>query len=228
VRLVSAVQSTLTCRFVFPDILPSLPGPGTAAFRSACKALGKFGLTAEKLSIDANATGLSDRHVTISLLGDAVVLRVHHEWLELFIPALLKGQESALVEIATEALAALARLDEHVADSRLVIHSLAHLKLVSMDPNDYVGEHLIGHSASFAPDAFAFNLIPQEGDGRDFGRLVIARSAPFPGAVFVDYLARYPRPQLSLEFVQQLQRDYNCSLSVLGLTETQPGASDHE
>ena len=221
-RAFSVLQSTLTCRFAFPDILPALPAPGTPSFVQLCRGLKKFGLTADKVSIETPTTKLSDVRATFSLLNDAVVLRVQYGWFELFVPRVIKGQEDSLVEIAAATLSTIAALDEHAVEGQLVVHSLAHLALESRDPDSYIAEHFASAKGIYEPDAFAFNVTRQPGEMRLSGRIVVARSV-IEGAVFVDYTAEYQQPRFTSELVQQLRGDYNDSLLQLGLSESEPG-----
>jgi hypothetical protein len=105
------MQSGLTCRFTFGNILPGLPAPGTPAFVQLCRELKRFGFNAEKFSLETPSTKLSDVRVTIALLQDGVTLRVQYEWLELVVPAFVQGQEDSLLDIVSTTLGALALLD---------------------------------------------------------------------------------------------------------------------
>jgi hypothetical protein len=211
----------VTCRYAFSNILPSLPGPGTPAFAQLCRELKRFGIAAERITFETPTSRLSDVRATISLLQDTVTLRLQYEWFELAVPALVQGQEDALIEIANIVLSALALMDENVSKGHLTVQSLAHLRLESGDPEPYIAEHLTGGDGSYRPDAFAFNLHSRENENRK-GRIVIARSAIFDGSVFVDYVAEYPVPQFTPELAHVVRTDYNARLSLLGLAEAQP------
>ncbi|MEO7652360.1 MAG: hypothetical protein ABIZ80_17990 [Bryobacteraceae bacterium] len=218
-RQFSAMQSALTCRFTFGNILPGLPVPGTPAFAQLCRELKKFGFSAEKFSFETPTAKLSDVRVTISILEDAVTLRVQYEWLELAVSTLLQEQENSLVDIINTTLQALALLDLDVWKGKLAVQHIAHLRLDSQDPDAYVGEHLMGGDASYRPDAFAFNLVSGGDVILKHGRIVIAVSAIFPGSVFVDYVAEYPNPKFTPDMVNAIRVDYNERLALLGLTE---------
>jgi len=195
-----------------------LPLPGTPAFVQLCRELKRFGFSAEKFSLDPS-TKLSDVRVTIALLQDAVTLRVQYEWLELVVPTLVQGQEGPLPDIINTTLQGLALLDPDVGKGNLVVQSVAHLQLDSLDPDVYISEHLTGGDASYQPDAFAFNLISSGDAIRRQGRIVIAVSAIFPGSVFVDYVAEYANPQFTADTVSELRTDYYERLALLGLAE---------
>lgn len=211
------MQSTLTCRFAFDNILPGLPVPGTPAFAQLCRELKRFAFSAEKFTLETPSAKLSDVQVTISLLQDAVTLRVHYEWLELVVPSFTEGHEGTLIDIIHTTLSALTLLDPDIAKGRLIVQSLAHLRLDSQDPDDFVREHLTGGDTSFQADAFAFNLTSDGDAARKRGRIVVARSAIFPGSVFVDYTAEYADPQFTTETVENIRKDYGEGLALLGL-----------
>jgi hypothetical protein len=213
------MQSALTCRFTFGNILPGLPVPGTPAFVQLCRELKRFGFSAEKFSLETPSTKLSDVRVTVALLQDAVTLRVQYEWLEFVVPALVQGQEDSLPDIINTTLQALAILDPDVGKGNLVVQSVAHLRLDSLDPDVYMSEHLTGGDASYQPDAFAFNLISTGDVIRKQGRIVIAVSAIFAGSVFVDYVAEYANPQFTADAVNEMRIDYYERLALLGLAE---------
>ncbi len=157
--------------------------------------------------------------MTIMLLGDSVTLRVHYEWLELMVPAFVEGQQDSLIGIINTTLAALALLEPEVGKGNLSVRSVAHLRLDSQDPGAYVGEYLTGGDATYQPDAFAFNLTSPGDAPQRRGRVVVARSAIFAGAVFVDYIAEYPNPQFTKEIVDAAREDYIERLALLGLEE---------
>lgn len=115
------MQSALTCRFTFHNILPGLPVPGTPAFAQLCRDLKRFGFSAEKFSLETPSAKLSDVRVTVALLQEAVTLRVQYEWLELVVPALVQGHEDSLPDIINTTLQALALLDPGVGKGDLVV-----------------------------------------------------------------------------------------------------------
>ena len=214
------MQSALTCRFTFHNILPGLPVPGTPAFAQLCRDLKRFGFSAEKFSLETPSAKLSDVRVTVALLQEAVTLRVQYEWLELVVPALVQGHEDSLPDIINTTLQALALLDPGVGKGDLVVQSVAHLRLESLDPEVYLSEHLTGGDESYRPDAFAFNVISGGDVIRKQGRIVIAVSAIFAGSVFVDYVAEYANPQITSDTVKEMRIDYYKRLALLGLEET--------
>jgi hypothetical protein len=213
------MQSALTCRLTFGNILPGLPVPGTPAFVELCRELKRFGFSADKFSLETPSTKLSDVRVTIGLLQDSVTLRVQYEWLELVVPTLVQGQVDSLPDIINTTLGALALLDPDAGKCNLVVQSVAHLRLDSLDPGVYISEHLAGGDASYKPDAFAFNLVSCGDVIRQQGRIVIAVSAIFPGSVFVDYVAEYANPQFTADTVNAMRIDYFERLALLGLAE---------
>jgi hypothetical protein len=213
------MRSALTCRFTFGNILPGLPVPGTPAFVQLCRELKRFGVSAEKFSLETPSTKLSDVRVTVALLQDAVILRIQYEWLELVVPNLVQGQAESLLDIINTTLRALALLDPDVGMGNLAVQSAAHLRLDSLDPHVYISEHLTGGDPSYQPDAFAFNLISTGSVIWKKGRIVVAVSAIFPGSVFVDYVAEYANPQFTADTLNETRIDYKERLALLGLAE---------
>jgi hypothetical protein len=211
------MQSALTLRITFGNILPALPVPGTPAFVRLCRDLKRFGLNAEKFSLETPSTRLSDVRLTLTLLQDAVTLRVQYEWLELAVTALAQSHEDSVPDILNTTLQALALLDPALGTANLAVQSVAHLRLDSLDPDAYIREHLVGGDASYLPDAFAFNLVSSGDVIRKLGRIVLAVSAIFPGSVFVDYIAEYANPQFTAATVKEMRIDYYQRLASLGL-----------
>jgi len=145
-------------------------------------------------------------------------LRVQHEWFEIAVAALAEGQEAALADLGKAVLATVAPADDDAQSGNLTVRSLAHLRLESEDPESYVSEHLTGGDQSFQPDAFAFNLRGAGSEHWNSARIVVARSAVYAGAVFVDYAAEYPNPQFTPALVERAESDYRRRLSLLGLS----------
>jgi len=135
------------------------------------------------------------------------------------VPTLVQGQVDSLPDIINTTLGALALLDPDAGKCNLVVQSVAHLRLDSLDPGVYISEHLAGGDASYKPDAFAFNLVSCGDVIRQQGRIVIAVSAIFPGSVFVDYVAEYANPQFTADTVNAMRIDYFERLALLGLAE---------
>lgn len=201
-------------------MLPSLPGPGTSAFVRLCKELKRFGLVAEKVTVETPTTKLSDVRATASLLQDTVSLRLYYEWFELFVPVLIQGQGESLLEVAGIVMSALATMDEGVTNGHLFVQSFAHLRLESGDPDIYLQEYLTG-SAPFQAEAFAFT-VQAPGESIREGRIVVALSALFDASLFVDYWAEYPNPRFTAELLKKIRADYATRLSLLGLEATHP------
>ncbi|MBZ5624522.1 MAG: hypothetical protein LAQ69_38355 [Acidobacteriia bacterium] len=216
-RQYTPVQSSLTCRFAYRNVLPGLPVPGTPAFSQLCKELKKFGFSGEKYILETPSGKLSEARINIPLLQDSLSLRLHYEWFEVVIPVLIEGAEKSAIDIANTALAALALLDDDARNGDLVVHSLAHLKLASEDPDSYLSEHLIGGSEFCQPDAFALTLNIGGDKAHRKGRVVIARSLGFAGALFVDYEGEYPGAEFRPALVEEVRSEYKWRLQDLGL-----------
>ena len=214
-RQYSTVQSSLTCRYTLGNILPSLPGPGTPAFTRLTKELKRFGATAEKITLETPTTRLSDVRLTILLLQDTVTIRLQYQGFEIFVPSLMQGNGDVLLEIAKVLVSALQSMDEDAGKGQLTLHSLAHLRLESGDPEEFLGEHLTRRDVPYRADAFAYYIPSRQGDSR----IVVARSALFEGSLFVDYIGEYPEPRFTPEMIHQAQADYADRLSALGLSE---------
>lgn len=214
-RTITTLQSSLTCKYSFPNILPSLPVPGTVAFTQLCKGLKQFGLSGDKFTVETPTTKLADVRVTASLLRDAISVRIFYEWFEIFVPALIQGQGESILSIAIAVLSALKSLDEEVASGQLVVQSIAHHRIEPGDPDNYLQDWLIA-SPPFQADAFAV-IVQNRGEANRRGRIVVARSAIYAQALFVDYVAEYPPVDLSPQLLSEIQGDYRDRLSGLGL-----------
>ena len=218
-RLFTAIQSSLTCRIAFGNILSALPVPGTSAFADLCKRLKQFGLTGEKFSLETPTTRLSDVRVNIMLLQDTITLRVQYEAIEIVVPALVQDIGVELIAVANEALESLVELNPNLPGGSVSVQSLAHLRLEGADPDRYMSERLSAGDSSFVSDAFAFNMLPLPGGSLRKGRAVVARSIPFAGSLFVDYVAEYspPESRFTQDFVGLVRMDYDQRLALLGL-----------
>jgi hypothetical protein len=216
----TAIQSSLTCRIAFGDIISALPVPGTNAFVELFKRLKQFGLTAEKFSLETPTTRLSDVRVNLLLLQDTITLRVQYEAMELVVPTWVQGVEMQLMGVVNETLESFVELNPNVPGGFVSVQSVAHLRLAAGDPDRYMSERLSPFGAGFVSDAFALNMLPLPGGNLKKGRAVIARSIPFEGSLFVDYVAEYlpPEGRFSEDFVEGVRKDYDRRLAFLGLT----------
>lgn len=149
---------------------------------------------------------------------------MQYECFEIVVPVLLSGQEEVLIDIANTALSTLAEFDPEIGKGFVTVQAGSHLRLETTNSDLYLKEHLVGGDASLESDAFAFNLLPTPGDDLKRGRLVIARSVPFDGALFIDYLAGYtpPKEQFTIKFVDTIRSGYQKRLSLLGLNGVDP------
>src|SRR6266705_3372186 len=104
-------QSSLTFKWIFHRMLPSLPGPGSPAFAELCKGLHHYGINPGTVIVDSPSSRLADLNVSIGLLENRVNVRISSAVLEVFVRELLVGDEEKLVPIADLLFVALKAVD---------------------------------------------------------------------------------------------------------------------
>ena len=215
-------ESSLTWKLAFRKILSVLPVPGTTEFENLFERLAPSGLRAEKYSVE-NPTGqitkLSEARVILSLLDDAIVMRIGYEGLEVLVPVVTADMYDAARAIAGIVLECL--MPEAAAGpGTMTVQSFAHLELENGDAAGYLSEYFTIGDARVTPDAFALNLASLEASLVGTCRVVVARSLRYPGAVFIDYTATYPPigPMPLSTFVDHARRDYGEYLAMIRLS----------
>ena len=93
-RQYTPVQSSITCRFVYRNVVAGLPVPTTAAFVQLCKGLKIFGFSGEKYTLETPSGRLSDTRILLSLVQDSISVRIHYEWFEIVIPVFVEGVDA--------------------------------------------------------------------------------------------------------------------------------------
>lgn len=209
-RLYKVERSSLSYRFTFNRVLVMLPGPGSPAFSVLSRSLVPHGFSATGVTIETPSQRLSDVSVSISLLNDRVLLKLCYGWIELFTGDLLTEDIESLVAILVAVFAGLQEMDSDTGRGRTRVISTAHLRLSPSDANSFFGDHL-GQKTQPAliPDAFAYKIKTGEAvTGVEEildSRIVIARSALYSNALFVEFSIEYTgssNPSVAAEVVR--------------------------
>src|SRR5258705_12633134 len=111
-RAYTVEQTSLSLKWTFHRMLPSLPGPGTPGFADLCKGLHPYGLLPAAVTVDSPTTRLGDLYIGIVLLDNGrLTLRLSCSGLELFLKELFIGDEEILVQIVDLVFVALSSID---------------------------------------------------------------------------------------------------------------------
>jgi len=224
-------QSSLIYRWTFNNLLSSLPGPGTTVFGALCRELRPYGISPSGITLDAPTTRLDDVILAISLFDERVKLRLSYGWFELSVDDLYEGDEVALVKIVEALFKVLKEIDANADQGRTYINIYAHLSLSPLEADLFLHDHLHGGKAiaDLIPDAFAYKLKTNNTAEAQDLRIVVAKSLRFPNALFVSFSSEYPIPGPPSQVAEQISKDYQQSLALLGLKpKTEPAGKDEQ
>ncbi len=213
-------QTSLTYRWTFDKMLPSLPGPGDPEFAILCRGLRDYGISPSGISFSEETGRLADVTFDISLLDDRVTLRLSYGWVELFVSNLYEGDETALVKIAEAVFKALLEVDKSANQGRARIGYLAHLSFSPLDTEAFLREHLRGGETvpDLIADAFAYKLKWSGTADVQEPRVVVAKSLLFPSALYVEFSVEYGTPDKPAQTAERVRQDSQRVLTLLGLT----------
>lgn len=214
-------HSSLTFKWTFNRMLPSLPGPGTPAFAELCKGLHPYGMTPSRVVVDAPSTRLGDVSVSIGLLENRLAVRLTASTLELLINELWAGDKEKLIPIADLVFAAATAIDADAIQGKANIKTSLHLKLAPGETEAILSEHT---SLDKIPAAFAFDAViyrvnlGEESKAQDF-RVMLAKSLAYESTLFVDITGDYEGPATPTELATYINTDAERVMEMIGLLQ---------
>jgi len=214
-------QSSLTYKWTFQRMLPSLPGPGTPAFAELCKELHPYGISPSRVTVDTPSIRLSDVTVGIGLLDNRVALRLTSSAFELWLDELLEDDEEKLIPIADLVFTALSSIDADVVQGDAKLRISSHLRLSPLENDALLREHIKFFESvpHFIPDAVVYKIdFGQDSNAQEL-RIAIANSHVYPDSIFVDITADYKGPISNAQLAEQMNTDYERIIGTLGLKQ---------
>ncbi|MBI3651209.1 MAG: hypothetical protein HY231_09215 [Acidobacteria bacterium] len=212
-------QSSITYRWTYATMLPSLPVPSTPAFAKLCRELKAYGMSPAGVSLEAPTAWLSDANFRILLLEERANLRFSFAWFELFVSNVSQGDESAITSILEAVFSAIRELDKDSNLGNAQISWNAHLSLSAIESGKFLTTHLEhgSNEPKLIPDAFAYKLKLENTLENREPRVVVANSAVFENAIFVSFSIVYVSPNEPIQLSEQFSQDTKLMLELLEL-----------
>ncbi len=224
-RQYSVQQTSLTFKWVFKRLIPSLPGPGSPGFPALCRILHPYGLNASGVTVEAPSSRLSELTLSLSLLDNRVALRMTCGFLEMYVSSLITGDEEKLVKILELSFPTLSEIDSEVGEGEAQVRVATHLKLPPLENFTLLHEHLIGpaSNAKLIPEAAVYKIDVEDASRTKELRVVIAKSIAFEDALFVEVNSIYDGPLAISDLAKRVEADLESVIGILGLEEGPEG-----
>lgn len=214
-------NASINIRWMFADMLPNLPVPGSEAFTRMIRALRPLGIVPNNISIEAATPNLGDVALQILLLNRIITLRISYSGIE--IAAFNPEPEQVLhvLQVVDAAFTSLKLIDEAVVQGKGGTNIGLHLRLIGDDVNDYLRQRVSTHldPTKLTPDAIAFKLTLDEVTQLANTRLVIAKSATVENGLYLEisYEGGSGTVGDPVLFLEKLKNHYHNILDVLEL-----------
>jgi hypothetical protein len=214
-------RSTIEAKWIFDQMLPALPGPGTPAFAKLARELHPYGITPNEVIVDAPSSRMGDVVLSITLLERRVVLRVTAGFFELIVHELIDGDEPKLVNIADVALRAITETQPEVGGLSVRYRIASHLSLAPASVDSFLQDHQVPTALSkgLVTDAIAYNASGVGAFQSKDMRFVITKSLVFDNALFLDANATYSGTSNVADIAVWAESDFETIMGLLGLKE---------
>lgn len=214
-------QSSLTFKWTFNRMMPSLPTPGTTAFATLCRALQPYGISPSGISLQAPTNWLSDVSLRISLLeAERAILQITYGGFEIFINYLSHGDDAVTLEMLKIIFEALIEIDNDAISGNAKIVLNAHLRLDSSNPDAFLHKHLIGGETKdgLAPDLFYYRILLGNDPAPARIRIGVTTSVQFENAIFAELTAEYNDMGPLEQIGDRFEKDCRDAFAKLGLS----------
>lgn len=214
-------RTNIESQWLFERMIPSLPGPGSAAFAKLVKELHPLGLLPADISVETPTARLADIALVIQLLDRRVGIRVTPAGIEFNVSGVFVDDDEKLGRIANAIVNAVREIDEDAAKARVNVRISSHLK-VTPDADNFLSEHLLRpiHSSELTTEAVVLRVNPEELTATE-ARAVIAKSLVFSDAIFFDLNVSYTSSSDVSTLIKSVNIDFDRILLHFGLVESE-------
>ncbi|MEJ7578667.1 MAG: hypothetical protein WKF74_16845 [Pyrinomonadaceae bacterium] len=221
-------EASINFRAFFNRMLSSLPVPGTSAFATLCKRLHPYGMSPSGIELEAPTAKLSDVTMIISLLQERLMLRMTYGWFEVFVRDVGEDELSSILTVIQVSRDVSLEVDNEVTIEKCTVGVTSHLILPSYNSQDYINEylHLNPDSQGLVPEAFSYNVSLKSSANIQDARVVVAKSAKYEGALFIDVTLEYKDLSNGIPTEHQAGEDYRSTLALLSLEPTDAPEGD--
>lgn len=211
---------SLTVKWIYDRIIPSLPGAGTEAFGVLCRKLAPFGLSASHIIFDAPSTKLGDVTFTIILLDGRLGIRFFVTYFEIIVDELYEDDEENVRDIADIVFEALKKIDTDVDKGKANFRLMYHLRLKPEENMKMLAEYLKANDSRLKPEMAIFQIEDQENSPLQIARLAVAQSALYENAIFIDLNLEYRRDTDIYDFSDKVKTDVFSIFKLMNLQES--------